>query len=240
MGGRQYIEAMRSALRSLWSQRPGLCPVCGLWCQGWACAACLQRFAPPTARCLRCACRWGGGVCPDCRQRPPVLSTCHAALDYAYPWDGLIARWKFHGDLGLSSAWHGLLAALPLELDAIDAVLPIPLSPARLAERGYNQAWELAKGLLQGDHRHKGWPQALVRLAEVPDQHRLSAAERRVNVRGVFGVHPEAVARVHNARLLLVDDVMTTGATLSEAASTLLHAGARSVGAVVLARTPPT
>jgi ComF family protein len=168
-----------------------------------------------------------------------VLSACHAALDYAYPWDGLIARWKFQGDLGLNSAWHGMLAALPLELDAIDAVLPIPLSPTRLAERGYNQAWELAKGLLQGDHRHKGWPQALVRLAEVPDQHRLSAAERRVNLRGVFGVHPDAAARVHNARLLLVDDVMTTGATLSEAATTLLNAGACSVSAVVLARTPP-
>ena len=78
-----------------------------------------------------------------------------------------------------------------------------------------------------------------MRLVEVPDQHRLSAAERRVNLRGVFGVHPEAVARVHNARLLLVDDVMTTGATLSEAATTLLNAGARSVSAVVLARTPP-
>jgi len=239
VGERQYIEAMQTALRTLWSQRPGLCPVCGLWVAGWACEPCLTRFAPPTKRCPRCACHWGDGLCPDCRQHPPVLSACHAALDYAYPWDGLIARWKFHGELGLNSAWHGLLRDLPLTLDDIEAILPIPLSTGRLAERGYNQAWELAKGLLQGDHRHKGLPQALVRLAEVPDQHRLSAAERRVNLRGVFGVHPEAVARVHNARLLLVDDVMTTGATLSEAATTLLNAGARSVSAVVLARTPP-
>jgi predicted amidophosphoribosyltransferase len=76
-------------------------------------------------------------------------------------------------------------------------------------------------------------------LVDVPDQHGLSAKDRRTHIQGVFGVHPQHSERLHNARVLLVDDVMTTGATLQEAARTLLAGGAQSVRAVVLARTPP-
>ena len=229
---------MLHSLTAAWQKRPGLCPVCGLWCEGWACEPCLERFASPTLRCHHCACSWGGGVCPACAQQP-ALEHCQAAIDYAYPWDGLIGRWKFQGDLGLTRGWHALLAGLAVDLSNVDGVVPIPLSASKLAHRGYNQSWELAKGLLKDTPSSKAWPQCLERLVDVPDQHGLSAKDRRTHIQGVFGVHPQHSERLHNARVLLVDDVMTTGATLQEAARTLLAGGAQSVRAVVLARTPP-
>jgi len=115
-------------------------------------------------------------------------------------------------------------------------VLPVPLSDQRLAERGYNQAWELARRLAA----HRALParaQVLQRALHTRQQAELDRAERQRNVRGAFLVPHAQRGLVNGRRLALVDDVMTTGATLREAATTLLRAGAADVQVWVLART---
>lgn len=125
-----------------------------------------------------------------------------------------------------------LLAAHPGLTGHYDTVVPIPLHPRRLRERGFNQALELAKPLAE----HLGAPLEFARLARTGYTHPqagLSLKERKRNVRGLF-----AAEGVTGKRLLLVDDIATTCATLESAATALLHAGAVSVDVAVAARTP--
>lgn len=186
--------------------------------------------------------------CGACRTRttPLLVQSCVAAVDYAYPWDGLIARFKFRSEPG----WAGPMAALLLQrpdaqdqLRACDLVVPVPMTPARLASRGYNQAWELVKALRRAApaelHRANTLADALVRLGDAPDQHSLTREQRLHNLQGAFVAHPLHVERLAGARVLLVDDVTTTGATLHSAAQALVQAGAGQVNALVFARTPP-
>ncbi len=160
-----------------------------------------------------------------------------AAVDYGFPWVGLIADFKFHGQPDLAAALAPLLALASLATPQPDAVLPMPLSPQRLAERGYNQAWELARRVA-ASRGLACWPQALQRPVELAHQSQLNRAQRLANLRGAFYVPPEAQARLRGARVALVDDVMTTGATAHEATLTLLRAGAAAVDLWMLARTP--
>lgn len=166
-------------------------------------------------------------------------------MDYAYPWDGLIARFKFRQEPG----WAGPFASQMLQvpqmstlLSQCDLIAPVPLSPTRLAERGYNQSWELVKALQRRRRpadRIPAAPDALVRLLETPDQHRLAREQRLHNLKGAFAAHPQQVTRLRQRHVLLVDDVATTGATLQAASQALLHAGAARVSALVFAHTPP-
>lgn len=182
------------------------------------------------------------GLCGECMRQTalPAVERCAAAVDYRYPWDHLIARFKFRGESG----WADTLAG-PMWLAARQQALcgagtlwvPVPVRPQRLAERGYNQAWELCRAL----HRRSGLPavpDALVRLGEAPDQHRLSNAQRLINLQAAFAAHPARVGRLHGAHVVLVDDVRTTGATLEHAATALRQAGCTTVHALVFARTP--
>jgi ComF family protein len=168
------------------------------------------------------------------------VERCVAAVDYRYPWDGLIARFKFRNEPG----WASTLAepmwrqAQDLALLTPDSIwVPIPVSPARLAERGYNQSWELCR-VLRGRSGLPALAEALVRVTEAPDQHRLAPAQRLSNLRGAFAVHPAHVARLRNTQIVLVDDVRTTGSTLENAALALRQAGCARVHALVFARTP--
>lgn len=228
---------------------PGTCQVCGSWPAQPVCPACEAHHAPPDARCPQCARRLPAGTqrCGSClaadeRHTQEALHTLVAAVDYGYPWDGLIARFKFRNEPG----WAGPLAALMLRqprvaelLVAADLMAPIPVSAARLAERGYNQAWELIKAL----RRQSAWAavpalaEALVRVGQAPDQHPLPREQRLHNVQGSFMAHPQHVPGLRGLHVLLVDDVCTTGATLASAARALRHAGAGRVSALVLART---
>ncbi len=184
-------------------------------------------------------------LCGACltRPTPSPVHACVAALDYAYPWDGLIGRWKFQGDTGWASTWARLMLRDPQALAlwrSSALVVPVPLGPARLAERGHNQAWDLVRAL---HHRATGpsprpLADALVRLRETPDQHSLPRAQRLQNLRGVFTAHPARRAALQGRAVLLVDDVSTTGATLEAAAQALREGGAEQVSALVLARTP--
>jgi len=162
------------------------------------------------------------------------------AADYQFPWDRLIIDFKFHGAVELATPLAARMTSAVRAADAareIDLVLPVPLAPARLAERGFNQAWELARRLA----RSLGLPgdaTLLERPADTAHQADLPRERRAVNLRGAFMVDPRRRDRVRGRRIALVDDVLTTGATAREATAALLRAGAASVQAWTLARTP--
>ncbi|CAN5263579.1 hypothetical protein BH10PSE16_BH10PSE16_27820 [soil metagenome] len=185
-------------------------------------------------------------LCAGCmRQRPPLDRTL-AAVPYAYPWSTLITRYKF----GEQHGWAGFFAALLLktpgvaqaldELDAQDWLIPLPLSAERLQTRGFNQAWELASALgRQSRTRAQADARLLLRLKHTRPQSQLNREARLANVRGAFQVDPLRAATLQDRRVVLLDDVMTSGASLFEAAQVLHDAGAAHITAVVLARTAP-
>ena len=170
-----------------------------------------------------------------------------AAVDYAYPWDSLITRFKFHGALDLAPALAQCLAdavqrgsvmapSLPPSLPP-SLLLPVPLSGARLRERGYNQAWELARRLAPL-LRCPADARLLLRMRDTPHQLAFPPAQRAGNVRAAFAIEPRRSAELRGRSVAIVDDVMTTGATAAEVARVLLQAGAAQVQVWAVARTP--
>jgi len=231
----------------LWAGLPGACQVCGRWPSQPVCSACEARFAAPRWRCHGCAAVLTSdtGHCGVCRtrQQASALQRCVAAVDYAYPWDNLIARFKFRNEPGWAAPLAQVMLRQPAASELLrtcDLLVPVPVTPKRLAERGYNQAWELAKVLRQHAQAPQphALPDALVRVRETADQHGLPRALRLRNLHGAFAAHPQHRQRLAQAHVLLVDDVTTTGATLQAAAQALLQGGAAQVSALVLARTP--
>lgn len=220
---------------------PSQCAVCHDWGTQRVCALCVARFAPVLPRCERCAIEVpaGTGLCGACLTDPPPFERTLAAVDYAHPWDGLITQFKFHSALDLGPALsQRLLDTFHRGGDPAPALfLPIPLSAERLRERGYNQAWELARRLARALNCRAD-PNLLLRVKDTPHQLALAPDQRAGNVRSAFAVEPRRRAELSGATVTLVDDVMTTGATASEAARALLQAGAARVHAWVVARTP--
>jgi ComF family protein len=152
-----------------------------------------------------------------------------AALAYAFPADTLVHAFKFRGELALAPYLAAMLAAR-LSGERVDLVVPVPLSAQRLRARGYNQAAEIARRL------EVAAPVELFlceRARDTAAQSELPWAERRRNVRGAF----RCTRPIHGAAVAVVDDVMTTGATLDEIASVLKKAGAARVVNWVVART---
>lgn len=220
---------------------PCACVVCRAWSAGPVCTSCLRHYAQPAPRCTSCALRLpvDAAQCGRCLREPPPLARSIAALDYRFPWDGLLQRFKYDAALELrESLVQRLVVALDAaQAEAPDWLLPVPLSDARLRERGYNQAHELAKALA----RRRGLrcdAGLLLRVRHNAAQASLTLDARAANVRGVFAVEPLRAAQLHGAHVALLDDVMTSGATLFEAARMLKAAGAASVQAWVVARTP--
>ena len=179
------------------------------------------------------------------RQRPPMDATL-AAVPYAYPWSALISRYKFGEQPGWAGFFAGLLLQAPGvaqtlgELDAQDWLLPLPLSAERLQTRGFNQAWELASALArQSGTLARADTRLLLRLKHTRPQSQLGREARLSNVKGAFQVEPLRAGELAGRRVVLVDDVMTSGASLFAAAQALRDAGAAQITAVVLARTAP-
>jgi ComF family protein len=229
---------------------PPFCPVCGdrlgagrrapLCARCWAA---LPRIAAPL--CESCGAPFGTlgtrgpGTpprrCAGCRRRAPRWSYARAAGRFEGPLREALHAFKFDGRRALARPLGDLLAetgaGLPLGA-AVDVIVPVPLHPARRRARGFNQSQLLARRL------GRAWAlpvaEALARVAPTRPQVELSAAERRGNVRGAFRVRrPAAVAGRH---VLLVDDVLTTGATAEECAARLREAGATRVGVLTVAR----
>lgn len=187
------------------------------------------------AGCPHCALPSGGSPCAVCRLHPPAVTRAAAFGLYAGGLRTLHHAFKFGGWDLLAAPLGERLAALARSTaiaSGADALVPVPSTRRRNRERGYDPAMLLADetGRLLATPRRA----LLSRTRETPPQSTLPAAERRGNVEGAFASSPRARGRV----LVLVDDVVTTGATLFAAARALREAGARDVRALVLARTP--
>lgn len=228
----------RALLDRLTTALPSQCAVCHAWPAQPICEACVARFAQPRPRCRSCALPVPAGVaqCGACVKEAPPLDLCLAAVPYEYPWSGLVAQYKFGAHPGWSAALALLMRSTPWAepaLEAAELVLPMPLSPQRLRQRGYNQALELARRLAPGKTR----ADVLLRRHDTPAQSELPREARLRNVRGAFGVAPGHDEEIAGRCVLLVDDVMTSGASLYTAAQALRAAGAAHITGLVLART---
>ncbi len=235
----EYIDSMKAEwIRGLLDAVPSQCMVCHAWPSQSVCEACVNRFAQPKERCQTCALAVPSGVrqCGQCIKHPPTLDSCLAAVSYEYPWSSLIVGYKFRQHPGRASAFALLLRSTPWvepALDAASLVLPMPLSAARLKERGFNQALLLARQLAPDKTRHR----LLLRIKDTPPQSSLHRAERLDSLRHAFAVDPLLHNQIKGARLVLVDDVMTSGATLFAAANVLRAAGAAHITGIIIART---
>ena len=221
------------------SQRlPARCAVCHAWPSRVVCDACVARFAQPTQRCATCALPVPAGVlhCGACITAPPPLDACLAAVAYVWPWSECITQFKFGGQPGWARALATVMRSTPWvepALEQADRVLPMPLSPERLATRGFNQALLLARCLAPGAlDTHM-----LLRTRHTTPQSALKRTERLRNVLGAFAVEPLRAHALRGQRVVLVDDVMTSGASLHAAALALRQAGATRITALVFART---
>lgn len=235
--------------RGLWAPRclvcaepaPGrldLCPGCEAvlpWMPP-ACFSCAMPLPPSAAAAAGThpEAPLPGRLCGACQHDPPPLAETRAAFLYGFPVDRLLPRLKFHRDLPAGRLLAQAMAAAFTGQPRPDVLVPVPLHRARLRERGYNQALELARPL----GRRLGIPvrrTLLVRTRATAAQSRLDAGARAANLRDAFAVPAHRAVPAHVA---LVDDVMTTGATLHAAADALLDAGADRVVAWVCARAP--
>jgi len=204
--------------------------------EGLLCAACdadLPRLG--NSLCPRCALASPDGMlCGRCLVRPPGYDATLAALEYRFPADVLVHSLKFRGELALASLLGRLLAERVTRGERVDCVLPVPLSAARLRARGYNQALEIARHAARATGTALD-AQLCERSRDTQAQAELRWAEREKNVRGAF----RCTVELRGTAVAVVDDVMTTGATLNEVAATLKRAGASRVVNWVAARTFP-
>ena len=224
---------MRDFLASVFSG--GSCYVCRGAARAQLCAAFIDELPyQGKAVCPRCALGSpGGALCGRCLARAPHYDATVAALDYKFPADTLVQALKFGGELALASFLSSLL--LPrITGEKADLVVPVPLANRRLRGRGYNQAVEIARPLARAARAPMD-ALVLTRTRDTAAQAELPYAERVKNVRGAFYCN----RALPNVTVAVVDDVMTTGATLDEVAATLKRAGAGRVVNWVVARTPP-
>lgn len=227
----------RQLLHGLSRRVPSQCAVCHAWPAQAVCDACVERFAQPRARCGSCALPLASGTrqCGACVLVPPPLDACVAAVGYEFPWSRLIVQFKFRARPGWAAAFGTLMQSAPWvepAVDSADLVLPMPLSVERLRERGFNQALELARQLAP----EKTDAGLLLRIRDTPPQSTLQRTRRLENVKHAFAVDPLRAAVLTGKRLVLVDDVMTSGASLYAAAAVLRAAGAAHITGLVLAR----
>jgi ComF family protein len=218
---------------------PARCLLCGAATRGVRdlCAPCAGDLPWLGAGCPRCALPLAGPAgtgCGACLRHPPRFSACVAAFAYAWPVRELILRFKQGGDLAAGRLLAGLLAhtvgAGPQPVPRGAVLVPMPLHPRRLAVRGFNQAERIAVELARGTglalHRTLA-----VRRMQTRDQKQLGAAERRANLAQAF-----AAAPCRGLQAIIVDDVLTTGASADALAAALMAAGAADVRVWCLAR----
>ncbi len=238
---------LRAAHAGLDAVVPPTCLVCEciVASPGGLCASCWQGLAwIDRPYCTRCgtpfAADTSGGladaVCAACLAQRSPLSRVRAALRYDDASRALVLGFK-HADRTNAAPFFGkwLARAGAEALDGADLLVPVPLHWTRLVWRRFNQSALLARALA----RESGVacvPDLLVRARRTPIQGTLGRLQRQKNVRRAFAVRARHLARVRDARIVLVDDVLTTGATLAECARTLRRAGAADVRAVTLAR----
>jgi ComF family protein len=240
---RQWSRQFTARLPSM---LPSSCAICGLSDNDAICRACrVQFFSQPRHRCLQCAVPLPNltaataARCGACLRQPPSFDATIVAADYVPPIDRLVLALKFGNQLALAPLFARILRdALSQERQLPSPMLltAVPLGRQRLAERGFNQALEIARPL----SRALGFaldPNLVARLRDTQAQALLHPDERHKNIRHAFVVPDDAVVRVQGRHIGVVDDVITTGETLNELAATLKRFGATSVTNFVFART---
>lgn len=250
-------DGLSGLLGQAWRQRlclgldcllPPRCPSCGAAVHGAQrlCADCFGRLSFITApACRRCSLPFvlvaeaePGGECGQCRAHPPGFRRAAAALTYDEPARRLLVPFKHDDRPELAALLATLMrrAGGPLLAEA-ELLVPVPLHRRRLIRRRYNQSALLARRLAALADR-RALPDALRRHRATAPLADLSAAERRRAVAGAFTVPPSAEPVIAGRRLLLIDDVLTSGATASACAEALCRAGAARVDLLVVARVP--
>jgi ComF family protein len=213
---------------------PARCVLCLDPAASGVCAACAADLAVPGPSCPTCAEPLPvAGSCPSCLRRPPLLDAASVPFAYAWPLSQLLLAYKSGARPQLGRPLARLLTDfLPAQatLD-VDRVIPVPLHDQRFARRGFNQAADLAAALCRsrGLRLDTG---SVRRTVATPRQQGLNRRARKANLRGAFAAERD----LSGCRVLLVDDVMTTGTTLNAVAAEVRNAGAAWVGAVALAR----
>lgn len=229
---------------------PAGCVSCGTWVPGGAraplvCERCRSRLRDaPWPRCPRCHFPRGAGRpdatdCLECRDWSPALTAARYAYVLRPPANRVVHALKYEGWPELASFMGQALARLdvPQHGEERSVVVPVPTTPTRLRSRGYNQAELLARRVAV--ERAVPLRRALIRPGEAGSQTSLTPSERRENVHGAFTPAELGQRAVAGAHVLLVDDVLTTGATASEAAATLAEMGAKAVTLLAFARALP-
>ncbi len=244
------LEAAWRALR-LWlgaSVLPAQCALCGIGCPEVLCPPCRvqylgQGWEQARSRCRQCANPLAdvATLCGRCLRQRPAYDATITAFDYAAPVDQLLLQLKFGARLALAPLFAQLL------YDAVQRqpgwqrpqlLCPVPLGPARLAERGFNQALEIARPLarlLQLPLQ----PRLAQRVRDTRAQSGVAPQERQANLAHAFAIAPEHGALLHACHVGIVDDVMSSGHTVNALAAACKSAGAARVSIFVVARTPP-
>jgi len=225
---------------------PGRCCACESHLKfapnGWFCGPCWDEVAPVDHPICHCC---GIGIassqvaemanwrCSRCLKAPPSFLAARVLGPYEGALGAAIRQLKYRGNTGLAPALVGRVPALPQVLAPVDLLMPVPLHPRRLRQRGFNQAGRLATALGQ----KLGVPVmdgVLIRQRDSVSQVGLSRSQRLANMRGTFALSDPAP--IAGRRVLLVDDVMTTGATVDACARVLMRGGATQVCVWAMAR----
>jgi len=214
---------------------PGLCLLCGARAtQANLCAGCRADLPYlPRDCCPRCAVpSLDGAVCGACLQHPPLFDRVLASCAYAYPLDRLVQAFKYGGQLAVAPLLADLLLRAARDEPLPQLIVPMPLSRERLRERGFNQALEMARPIAAALGIELS-VDACTRVQHAPPQSGLAWEERARNIAGAFVCMDDMAGR----SVAVVDDVLTTGATLNEIARVLRMRGASQVVGWVAART---
>lgn len=203
------------------------------------CEPCLAELPwHKASQCPQCALLSDGSLCGSCLSTSPNFDATLATFTYGYPLDSLLQHYKYHANLNLAhtfaSLWAGNHPTTGNINRSLDLIIPIPMHKKRLKERGFNQALEIAKHLSKRLAIPLDYT-SCERIKYTPPQASLKLKERISNMHGAFHCQQP----LQNLNIAIVDDVMTTGASLNELAKTLKQAGASRVECWVMARTLP-
>ena len=243
---RHRLDAAWQALRQ-WlgaTVLPAQCALCGIGCPQVLCPPCRAQYLGQLRhRCRQCANPLDdvATLCGRCLRQRPAYDATITAFDYAAPVDQLLLQLKFGARLALApllaELLHVAIQQQP-EWEAPQLLCPVPLGPARLAERGFNQALEIARPLerlldvaLQ--------PRLALRVRETRAQSGVAPQERQANLAHAFAIAPEHAPLLQGCHVGIVDDVMSSGHTINALAAVCKSAGAARVSILVVARTPP-
>ena len=229
---------------------PAQCALCGIGCPQALCSPCRAQYLGQGRGQLRPRCRQSANpladievalLCGRCLRQRPVYDATVTAFDYAAPVDQLLLQLKFGARLALAPLLAELLHVAIQQQQTWEApqlLCPVPLGPARLAERGFNQALEIARPLarlldvpLQ--------PRLALRVRDTRAQSSVAPQERQANLAHAFAIAPDHAPLLPGCHVGIVDDVMSSGHTVNALAAACKHAGAARVSILVVARTPP-